>query len=82
MDGPSDITHWQHFHGFTDARAAACLTEKDDANADGIIDLDRRVVFIHGVPGDTRLPSTVASLGPIPASVTLPIACGVIKRIK
>lgn len=146
VDGaPPDITHWQHFHGFTDARAATCPTERDDVNADGIvdlieagkesgttmvpfdnapaamdvahgtyprasadgsynysqmvplkdlsaafgkafagqqIDLDRRVVFIHGVPGDTHLPSTVASLGPIPASVTLPIACGVIKRIE
>lgn len=46
------------------------------------LDLDRRVVFIHGVPSDTKLPSTVASLGPIPAQVTLPIACGKIEREK
>lgn len=45
------------------------------------LDLDRRVVFIHGVPADTKLPVTVASLGPIPAQVTLPIACGKIERV-
>jgi hypothetical protein len=44
-------------------------------------DLGKRVVFIHGVPSDTRLPATVASLGSIPAQVTLPIACGKIERV-
>jgi hypothetical protein len=42
------------------------------------LDLDRRVVLIHGTPN--TLPSSVASLGPIPAQVTLPIACGTIER--
>lgn len=45
-------------------------------------DLDRRVIFIHGVVTDTELPESVASLGPIPAHVTLPIACGVIERVQ
>ncbi len=45
------------------------------------LDLDKRVVYIHGVPAGTRLPSSVASLGPIPAQVTLPIACGKIERV-
>jgi hypothetical protein len=40
------------------------------------LDLNRRVVLIHGVAN--TLPGSVASLGPIPAQVTLPIACGVI----
>lgn len=44
------------------------------------LDLDRLVVYVHGVPADTRLPSTVASLGAVPAHVTLPIACGKLKR--
>ncbi|MGH6798027.1 MAG: hypothetical protein ACREDI_06550 [Roseiarcus sp.] len=44
------------------------------------LDLDRRVVFIHGVPADAKLPKSVASLGPIPGQVTLPIACGKIER--
>ncbi|MGH7043846.1 MAG: hypothetical protein ACREFY_17200 [Acetobacteraceae bacterium] len=45
------------------------------------LDLDHRVVFIHGVPATAKLPSSVASLGPIPAQVTLPIACGKIERV-
>jgi hypothetical protein len=44
--------------------------------------LDRRVVMIHGVPSATQLPASVASLGDIPAQVTLPIACGAIERVK
>jgi hypothetical protein len=50
------------------------------ALGDNDLDLDRRVVFVHGVPASTELPSSVASLGPIPARVTLPIACGKIER--
>jgi hypothetical protein len=45
------------------------------------LDLDRRVVFLHGVPASTKLPATVASLDGIPAQVTLPIACGEIKKV-
>jgi hypothetical protein len=44
------------------------------------LDLDRRVIFIHGIPADTQLKASVASLGPIPAQVTLPIACGTISK--
>lgn len=44
------------------------------------LDLDRRVVLIHGVPASTQLPPSVKSLGPIPAATTLPIACGRIVR--
>jgi hypothetical protein len=43
------------------------------------LNLDKRVVYIHGVPKSTELPASVASLGPIPAQVTLPIACGEIE---
>jgi hypothetical protein len=46
------------------------------------LDLDRRVVFVHGIPASSKLPASVASLGPIPAPVTLPIACGKINRVK
>lgn len=144
-NAPPNITHWQHFHGFKDGRAATCPSPSADKNGDGIvdlietepasgttmvpfddapaqmdiahgtyprasadgsytyhevvplralraafvksfgtrkIDLDKRVVYVHGVPADTRLPATVASLGPIPASVTLPIACGRIERVR
>lgn len=49
---------------------------------DQALDLDRRVVFIHGVIPTRKLPASVASLGPIPADVTLPIACGTIEQVK
>jgi hypothetical protein len=42
------------------------------------LDLNRRVVLIHGTANS--LPASVASLGPIPAQVTLPIACGTMER--
>lgn len=46
------------------------------------LDLDRRVIFIHGVPAATTLPDSVASLGEIPAQVTIPIACGEITKVE
>jgi hypothetical protein len=46
------------------------------------LDLGRRVVFLHGVPTSTKLPAAVASLDDIPAQVTLPIACGEIKKVR
>jgi len=61
-------------------RQTVSLKALDAAFAKGFpgqtLDLAKRVVFIHGVPSATKLPATVASLGPIPAQVTLPIACG------
>lgn len=141
---PPAIEHWQHFHGFTDGKPAACPTASADVNGDGYvditetgpasgttmvpfngdpvsleiptdtyphasakgafgyektvslsalqtafgkkfggqIDLDHRVVQVHGVVEKLALPGSVASLGPIPSRVTIPLACGVIKRIK
>lgn len=53
----------------------------NQAFPDQQLDLNRRVVFIHGVPEGTALPASVQSLGPIPAQTTLPIACGVIESV-
>lgn len=44
------------------------------------LDLDKRVIYLHGVASDTDLPDSVASLGDLPAHVTLPIATGKIHR--
>lgn len=46
------------------------------------INLDKRVVYIHGIPASANLPKSVGSLGTIPAHVTLPIACGVIEKVQ
>lgn len=66
-------------------RETVSLTALDAAFATAFrgqeLDLATRVVYIHGVPSATSLPGTVASLGPIPAQVTLPIACGQIERV-
>ena len=35
------------------------------------LDLDKRVVFLHGVPSEIELAASVASLGPIPAQVAI-----------
>ena len=45
------------------------------------LDLGHRVVYIHGVLPNTKLPASVASLGTVPAQVTLPIACGEIVQV-
>jgi hypothetical protein len=37
---------------------------------------------LHGVDAATPLPSTVASLPGVPAFLTLPVACGEIRRVK
>jgi hypothetical protein len=58
-----------------DAAFAKAFGDKD-------LDLERRVVFVHGVLESTELPASVASLGTVPARVTLPIACGEIKRVQ
>ena len=41
--------------------------------------LDRRVIYVHGVPDSTHLPATVKSLPGVPANLTLPVSCGTIR---
>src|SRR5699024_10044182 len=45
------------------------------------LDLDKRVIYIHGVPKATPLPETAESLPEVPAPVTMPIACGEIHKL-
>ena len=46
------------------------------------LDLDKRVIYVHGVPDGTKLPATVKSLPGVPANATLPVACGVIREVR
>ncbi|EGM1627969.1 hypothetical protein IRP16_004030 [Salmonella enterica] len=49
----------------------------------GHLDLDKRVIYIHGVSPDTKLSPTVAGeVSHYGADVTLPIACGEIQQVK
>lgn len=46
------------------------------------LELDKRVIYVHGVPEELNLPSTVAGeVGSYDAHVTLPIATGKIQAI-
>lgn len=47
----------------------------------GSLALERRAVFIHGVPEGAELPASVQSLPGVPSHVTVPIACGTIERL-
>lgn len=70
----------QHFHGFTDGRNATCAKAAADTSHDGIVDL----LETEPTSGTTMVPfpTSVASLGTIPAQVTLPIACGKIEVVR
>lgn len=47
----------------------------------GELDLQNRVVFIHGVGEGANIPDSAESIADVPASVTLPIACGEFTRV-
>ena len=75
--GADGTFHYQKTVSLKDLEAAFAKVFGDKE-----LDLDRRVVFIHGILASTKLPPSAASLGTIPAQVTLPIACGEIKRVQ
>jgi hypothetical protein len=45
------------------------------------VNIGGKVVVIHGVPETTVLPDTVGTIQAAPNTATLPIACGVIRRV-
>lgn len=50
---------------------------------DGKLNLANRVIYVHGVLDSSHLPSTVAgNVGSYDPHVTLPIACGKIRRVR
>jgi hypothetical protein len=46
------------------------------------LNLAGRVVMIHGTADKSRVPLSVATLDDQPNNATIPIACGIIKRVK
>lgn len=48
---------------------------------DKSFDLEGRVVLIHGVKAETLLPSTVTTRGRLANHQTVPVACGILKRV-
>jgi len=48
----------------------------------GVVNLENHVVEIHGVATDAQLPNTVQSNDNLPATTTLPVACGIITQVR
>lgn len=46
----------------------------------GVFQLEGKVVMIHGTSEISRIPVTVQAMNDLPRNLTLPIACGILKR--
>lgn len=66
-------------HSDSVAELEKALKEKFKASS---LDLAKRVIFVHGVAGDAKLPDSVKSLPGVPAQVTIPVACGKIEAVQ
>ena len=71
------------------AAMLADLNAPDPNTADAVVKLngaplalETRHVVLHGVDPSTVLPASVASLPGLPAYLTLPVACGEIRRVR
>lgn len=87
MDIPNDAYPVADANGdfaYTKVVPLAALGEKFKATFnDSDLDLDKRVIYIHGVTDDVDLPDTVAgAVGHYSTHVTLPIAVGKIVAVK
>jgi hypothetical protein len=78
---PSAGSHGASHYKQTESVAALKKALSEKFSGAGLA-LDKRVVFLHGVPETATLPQSVQSLPGVPAQVTLPIACGEIEAVK
>lgn len=53
-----------------------------EAALGGELSLDTRHVVLHGISASTELPESVQSLGGLPPQVSIPVACGEIRRVQ
>lgn len=49
--------------------------------AEKMLDIEGKVVLIHGVQADAALPASVATRGRLANHQTLPVACGILRKI-
>ena len=73
-------------YGIIDYEASTAFEALQDALNEELA-LDTRHVVLHGVAIDTELPGSVQTLAfpsgdPIPPQITLPVACGEIRRVR
>lgn len=81
---------YNYFQSTSYLAMLADLKIPDDNSSDSItklgtteeLNLEGKVVVIHGVPSSVTLPETVAGLDGGDPNATLPVACGVITRIQ
>ncbi len=70
--------------GFTYVERASLQDLEADARArtGQNLNLAGRVILVHGVSAETPLPETVATLDASPRQATVPVACGILKRLE
>ncbi len=79
--------HWERATSYdrfiSDLREPDLNEENEFAKLgpDGDLNLDGRVVIIHGAPETANLPDTVATRGRLRNFQTIPVACGVIRKV-
>ncbi len=79
--------HWERATSYerfiSDLREPDLNEENDFAKlgVNGDLNLDGRVVILHGAPETANLPDTVATRGRLRNFQTIPIACGVIRKV-
>lgn len=69
--------HYEHVDDVAELERA--LHDKYETSG---LNLVERVVIVHTVPNDTKLPDGVKSLPGVPSQVTIPLACGKIEAVK
>lgn len=73
----SGNSHYEHVDDV--AQLEHALHEKFHT---GGLKLAERVVIVHTVPSDTKLPDSAKSLPGVPTQITIPLACGKIEVVK
>lgn len=79
--------HWERATSYerfiSDLREPDLNEENEFAKLgeNGDLNLDGRVVIIHGAPETANLPDSVATRGRLRNFQTIPVACGIIKKI-
>lgn len=67
---------------YVENASLAKLASDTKARTGEDLNLSGRVVLIHGVSGATKMPETVATKGTYSRQASIPIACGILQRIK
>jgi hypothetical protein len=69
--------------GFTYSEQASLQQLEDDVQArlNQNLNFEGRVVLIHGAAPITQIPATVRTMNALPVQASIPIVCGILKRL-